>query len=614
MKLSGIFFLLFVLYGMNSFAGPQPGKFYHYLELAVHFKDINTDSVLHYGLKALDAAQETDNPEQQVLALEYLIKTQIKKGEFSKAILYLQKADSIVSANQLDSLRAKLLIYKGLVYETSGLNSEGLKYYFEAKKITGLSGDYSFSAELNYYIALAFSNINEFDKSREYARLAIAEDVVKNDSTGIIKSLLLIADSFRDIDSAEYYLDMANTVSQKETTNFYRAALLSNLALLYKSTGRTSQAKTLYLESIKIANANGFLDNLSTLYNNYAYLMMAESKYDSAGYYLSQAMTIAKDLNNSELEAIISDSYSDLYVKTGNFEKSLEFYKQSVKLKNEYRARQQAEESLFLSTVFETGKKQQEIERQKARIYRINAILFAFIALFAIAVAVIVYMRQRAATRNARMVAMEQNKKLDIANAMIEGQDSERKRLAMDLHDGIMPMIGSLQLLVDNNFEKNRFYPAVKSSIKEIGTDIRELSHRMLPSQLEGKGLVASLENYIQLLSQSHPVKIKFHRNMEGRLPAHYEMNLYFLFYEIINNAIKHSGASEIVVQLLDGTEALDLSVEDNGKGFEPEKDYPGIGLKNIRQRVTYLGGSLAIDSVPGQGTAFLIEIKKTKA
>ena len=107
---------------MNSFAGPQPGKFDYYLERAVHFKDINTDSILHYGLKALDAAQETDNPKQQVLALEYLIKTQIKKGEFSKAILYWQKADSIVSANQLDSLRVKLLMYKGLVYEASGFN------------------------------------------------------------------------------------------------------------------------------------------------------------------------------------------------------------------------------------------------------------------------------------------------------------------------------------------------------------------------------------------------------------------------------------------------------------------------------------------------------------
>ena len=189
-------------------------------------------------------------------------------------------------------------------------------------------------------------------------------------------------------------------------------------------------------------------------------------------------MTIAKDLKNSDLEANTSDSYSDLYAKTGNFEKSLEFYKQSVKLTNEYRARQQAEQSLFLSTVFETERKQKEVERQKARIYKINTVLFAFIALLAIAVAIIVYMRQKAVARNARMAALEQNKKLDIANAMIEGQDSERKRLAMDLHDGIMPMIGSLQLLVDNNFEKNWFYPAVKSSIKEIVVDIRELLHR----------------------------------------------------------------------------------------------------------------------------------------
>jgi len=341
---------------------------------------------------------------------------------------------------------------------------------------------------------------------------------------------------------------------------------------------------------------------------------MAETKYDSAGYVLEKALELAKNLDSEKLEALVLDSYSDLYGKTGNAEKSLEYYRQSVKLKNKYKAKQQVEESLFLSTVFETGKKQLEIEKQKVRQYKTNAILAAFVALFAVALVVIVYLRHTSAQRKAKIAALEQENKLDIANALIVGQDDERKRLAMDLHDGIMPMIGTLQRLIDNNFEKNQVYPTVKSSIKEIGTDIRELSHRMLPSQLESKGLAVSLENYIHLLSQSQPVNIQIHTDLADRLAAHYEMNIYFLFYEMINNAVKHSGATDITVQLLDDNDVLNLSVEDNGKGFDTEKDYSGIGLKNIRQRVSYLGGTMAIDSVPGQGTAFLIEIKKPQA
>lgn len=617
MKLPRLLILFFTLlaFFQAAEAQVQDDEFNTFYKKAISFQNINTDSILFYGYAAYTVSESVNNPELQIRALKMIINSLIKKGEFSKAVLNCLKADSIISTNNMNNFRAEMLMYKGLVFQTSGLSAEGLRYFFEAKTMAETSVDKSFEAELDYYLAIAYYNINEMEKCREFANMAINEELAKNDSTTILKNLILLSNSFQNTDSINYYLQMAENIRLNHKVSSYnQAALLSNMGLFYKSSGRKKEAKSCYLEAISIAQANGFSEYMATIYNNYAYLLMAESNYDSAGYVLADALEIAKNIENKSMEATVLDSYSDLYAKTGNIEQSLEYYKRSVQLKNKYKAEQQVEESLFLSTVFETEKKQLEIEKQKVRQYKTNAILAAFVALFAVALVVIVYLRHTSAQRKAKIAALEQENKLDIANALIVGQDAERKRLAMDLHDGIMPMIGTLQRLIDNNFEKNQAYPTVKSSIKEIGTDIRELSHRMLPSQLESKGLAASLENYIHLLSQSQPVNIQIHTDLAKRLDAHYEMNIYFLFYEMINNAVKYSGATEIIVQLLDDNDVLNLSVEDNGKGFDTEKDYSGIGLKNIRQRVNYLGGTMAIDSVPGQGTAFLIEIKKPQA
>jgi signal transduction histidine kinase len=86
-------------------------------------------------------------------------------------------------------------------------------------------------------------------------------------------------------------------------------------------------------------------------------------------------------------------------------------------------------------------------------------------------------------------------------------------------------------------------------------------------------------------------------------------LSIFRIVQEILNNAIKHAEASEIFVQLNKDEEALVIHIEDDGKGFDPNKKYKSMGLENIRSRVNYLKGSLEIDSRKGIGTSFIIHI-----
>ena len=194
---------------------------------------------------------------------------------------------------------------------------------------------------------------------------------------------------------------------------------------------------------------------------------------------------------------------------------------------------------------------------------------------------------------------------------MIEGQDIERKRLAMDLHDGMGAQLGSLRFQVDTFFDKDPNYMQVAGSIDEIGKNIRDLSHRMSPSRLEEYGLIRTLKNLIESIKSSGRINVEFLTNIDlkDRFDEKLEINIYYLVFELINNATKHSKAKNIQVQIYLHDENLSISVEDDGIGFEQGEAKDGHGLKNIKRRITFLNGHLIVDSRENFGTSFMIEI-----
>jgi len=602
--------VIFLCFPVSAFSGQQADEFNKNFKQAESFQNINSDSVLFYATQSLRIAREMQAPNLEIDALKLIVSAEVKRGNYSGAINYCLLSDSILALNGLSNREIEILMYKGLVYQNSGLSLEGLEFYFKARGLIEGTGNFNYLPELDYYIAIAYYNINEYDLCRNYAKKSMNEEIARKDSSNVIENLILLSNTFQNTDSISKYLSLADKMSSGKK-DYTRVVVLNNQALFNKALGNMGIAKKAYIEAIDIAAKNGFEYYLSTLYNNFAYLLLAENKTDSAGILLSQALQIAKELNNIDLQSNALDSYNDYYSIIGDTSLAYLYYKQSVQLKDEYKAKQQVARAMFLSTVFETDKKEQEIAGQKIKINRITITLLALLALFSLAIAGLLYFRHKTREGRSKLKIIEQEKKIETVNALIEGQDTERKRLAMDLHDGVSPNIAVLKLLVSSNYEKSGAYAELIHIIEGIGNNIREISHKMLPSQLESKGLVVALDNYIISLNKSNTIDISFYTDLEKRLPAKYELNLFLLFSEMINNALKHSGATEITVQLLNGEGSLHVSVEDNGKGFDTSAEYEGIGLRNIRQRVSYLNGEIDFHSVIGEGTAILIEFNK---
>lgn len=219
-------------------------------------------------------------------------------------------------------------------------------------------------------------------------------------------------------------------------------------------------------------------------------------------------------------------------------------------------------------------------------------------------------------------VTYEVEREIAAVNAMVEGQEMERRRLAKEIHDGIGPLLSTLKLCLEGmkahvgnrNIPFNQNYHNALDLLASVTRDIRDISHDLMPGSLVDFGLVSALENLCRKANQSGKVQVNFyHSGMEGRLDQTIELGLYRIAQELLSNVFKYANATVANVQLIRHPDSIILMVEDDGVGFDRRQlrqlTLHGIGLQNIRTRVRSLGGSFTLESQPGEGVLATVEI-----
>ncbi|UII26257.1 PAS domain S-box protein [Fulvivirga maritima] len=201
--------------------------------------------------------------------------------------------------------------------------------------------------------------------------------------------------------------------------------------------------------------------------------------------------------------------------------------------------------------------------------------------------------------------------------AMIEGQEGERSRIAKELHDGLGQML---------NLIKMKLYMSIQHSDDEllhlIDDTIQEatrMSENLIPAKLRDFDLATALNALVKQLNTIYNLKISFYSSINNKIVDNKKINLYRIAQEAINNALKHSGASQISVSLIEDDEIIRLSVEDNGRGIDHDNLEKGDmktrsfhhGMANMRERTKIMNGFLIIESNKGLGTLIISEIPK---
>jgi signal transduction histidine kinase len=252
--------------------------------------------------------------------------------------------------------------------------------------------------------------------------------------------------------------------------------------------------------------------------------------------------------------------------------------------------------------------------KKQSTLYMWLGITGALILLIALAYA---FLRYRLAVNKRRLAEkeaqrMEQEQHLVAVQATLDGETAERTRLAKDLHDGLGSMLSLVKFnlpqvkgdAVLEEMDVSRFRKALDMLDDSI-QELRRVAHHMMPETLLRHGLKVSLSDFCAAIPNAD-----FHYFGNGvRLPGKMEVMVYRCIHELVNNTLKHAQAGKINVQLVQEDHRVSFTVQDDGRGFDPQATHEGMGLRNIRQRVAAFMGKMEIYST-GEGTETHVELE----
>jgi signal transduction histidine kinase len=280
-----------------------------------------------------------------------------------------------------------------------------------------------------------------------------------------------------------------------------------------------------------------------------------------------------------------------------------------------------------LEIAYQTAQKDKELAEKKLLLAekdvqlewkaKWQAIFLLTIALLAV-LATLIGLRYRARRKlhAQQLQTIEKERTVQVLEALMQGEEKERVRLSKDLHDGVGGLLSAVKMhfsAIKHEQEVLRNNPAYAHAVHLLDdaiTDIRKTAHNLMPETLYRLGLREALQTFCNNISYSGTLQVSFYSTGEiGRFKPNFELSVYRIVQELVNNIIKHSRANEALVQLSQHDSLLAITVEDNGVGFNQQSaQQRGNGLTSLQSRIRALNGNIAIDAANGQGTTAYIE------
>ena len=218
--------------------------------------------------------------------------------------------------------------------------------------------------------------------------------------------------------------------------------------------------------------------------------------------------------------------------------------------------------------------------------------------------------------------ALEQAKiKQDFGIRIIAAQEEERKRLSREIHDGPAQMMANVLMrsnLIDRTFREKGADAALheirelKENVRNALSEVRRIIYDLRPMALDDLGIGPTLKKYLSTMMEYNPkVDIQFlSYNNERRITSDYEVAIFRLVQESVNNAIKHGKSSQIIVKIEWLSDEINVVVKDNGAGFDMDNIREGaFGIIGMKERIDLLKGSIKISSIIGKGTTILFKV-----
>ncbi len=595
---------------------------------AMYYETIDSTKSKQFYKEAIDYAVKRKLNYAAGLALHYSIYVDLAAGKYKehindidKALYYLSlsnsEAASVQSGLVMDS-KASFFFQEEQYDSAAEWYLKGIAVLEEIKKDDRLATTY-------FNLAGVYQMLNLRDKQKEYTVKALYTSQRNKQASEIASMYSALSDYYhtgKEYNTALLYSDSARLYFSEDMDMARKYYYLAVRAQAFHGMKRYDSAVYYYTKGNEIAkelnNVSGITE--TTIWMGSAYLGLKE--YSNAEKFIKEGISLAEEDNNMALKTSGYELLSKYFEETGDFKQSLSAYKKFVEANDSLQNADRKKTILGLDKKYETEKKEQQLKLQQSSIKQKNTLNYilggSIAALLLISFLSYRTYQQKRKLQEQKISELEKEKLLLATQSILKGQEDERSRLAKDLHDGLGGLLSGVKLqlgAMKGNLilseEHGRTFNNALGKLDESISEMRRVAHNMMPEALMKLGLQQALQDYCDGLSESQPFKIncEFH-GLENRMPSSTEIVVYRIVQELLNNAVKHSGATTILAQVIRHGDNLSITVEDNGKGFNISQSEitKGAGLANVKARVDYLKGQMDIQSAPGKGTSVHID------
>jgi len=545
-----------------------------------------------------------------------------------KIDLAINQYDKIVTAlernrsNQAKIETAKAIMEKGIIFQQYDDYETAYHLYLKAEMLFMEGDEYNKLIDLYSRMGNIFIRNDNFERNSQILQKAeaIIDKITDLDAlSGYYISRGVVASNSGDMDKAISFAQQALEILGEIDAPKRRGTIYYNQGYNYYIKKEYAISEEYYRKSLKefekIGDKFDICDGILAI----GRILYFQERYNDSEPYLLKALEMAQEIRS---KLLIRNAYTYLsYMEygRGDYKKAYEYQDKCLDYEVELLSESGQKQLIFLEAKYDSDKKEAIIasleERQQ------------FIVWLAVTIGTIILLgfglllfRHRLSLQKRRLAEQkwlqaEQEKQLIATQSVLEGETSERTRLARDLHDGLGGMLSVVKLnlkdvkgyAVMDEHDVDRFQKAI-STLEMSIRELRRVAHHMMPESLFRNGLKYSLADFCREIPSIHFTYIGEDRRVDSQV----EVMLYRCALELINNAIKHANAQNIYVQLLIDSALVALTVRDDGIGFLPHEVTQGAGLKNINARISAFHGNLNIHSEPMKGSEISIEIELT--
>lgn len=589
-----------------------------YDKLSWAYINTDADKAKHLSRQGIVLAKKIKNDLMCGILYHHMGIACYHKSEIDSAWHYFKTAESFSKKANDDFRLDRIYIAYAILYDTENQQEKAINVLLTRLPELEKKKDGDLIRTVYGNLGALYLYIHNYKLSEKYFTLCAEKSLEAKDDWKLSQSYNGLIDIYmqkNEYQKALDYTDKALVVAKRCGDTQSEALGYGKKSEIYYTYFKDlAKANDFALKGLEIARKGASLSTISGLLITLSNISYQKKDYQKSREYAQEALqtdtTDQKNYENTTINLVKSGIYLN---DKENTLKYLQKYYEIVEARSKKDLHQYSIDS---EKKYQAEKKEQKIATllKQKKLYGI----ITFTTLLSLLTLTLgLYLRHKN-TKVKKQLAehkiaqLEQEKQLIATQAVLEGEAAERIRLSRDLHDGLGGMLSAVKLnlfdikqgVIVEAEDISRFNKVMEMLDKSMH-ELRRVAHNMMPESLSRYGLKVSLEDFCRSFSKVH-----FHFfGTEKRLDSKAETTIYRVVYELVNNAVKHANAKNINVQLVQESDRISVTVQDDGIGFNLQATNSGNGLQNIENRIKAVNGTIHIFSAPDKGTEIAIEI-----